>query len=108
VAASSCAQDIVRLRDVLFDLNSQQTDPAIIFEDNTTTIKWSSGGSRRAKHFDLKVCFVTEFLSMKDAIFKYLPTAEKVADILTKPREDFFFALQAWLLARRCVGINWH
>jgi hypothetical protein len=99
----------VWLRSVLFNLNLQQTDPTVIFEDNTAAIKWSSGGSRRAKHIDLNVYFVHEVLSMKHAILKNLPTAEQVADILTKPLEAnifSFFARQAWLLARRCVGIR--
>jgi hypothetical protein len=84
VAALSCAQDVIWLRGVLCDLNYQQREPTVIFEDNTATIKWSSGSSRRAKHIDLKVCFVHEGVSMKQIILKYLPTAEQVADILTK------------------------
>jgi hypothetical protein len=65
VAASSCAQDEIWLRGVLCDLNYQQREPTVIFEDNTAAIKWSSGGSRRTKHIDLKVCFVHEVVSMK-------------------------------------------
>jgi hypothetical protein len=42
VAASSCAQDVIWLRGVLCDLNYQQRDPTVIFEDNTAAIKWSS------------------------------------------------------------------
>jgi hypothetical protein len=84
VAALSCAQDVIWLRGVLCDLNYQQREPTVIFEDNTATIKWSSGSSRRAKHIDLKVCFVHEGVSMKQIILKYLPTAEQVADIQTK------------------------
>jgi hypothetical protein len=87
VAASSCGHDIFWLRSVLFDLNFKQTDPTIIFEDNTAAINWSYGGSSRAKHIDLKVCFVHEVVSMKHAILKNLPTAEQVADILTKHLE---------------------
>jgi hypothetical protein len=94
-----------------FDLNFQQIDPTVIVEDNTAAIKLSSGGSRRTKHIDLKVCvlFVHEVVSMKHAILKHLPTAEQVADILAKSFEANifgFFARQAWLLARRCVGIR--
>jgi hypothetical protein len=63
----------------------------VIFEDNTAAIKWSSGSSRRAKHIDLKVCFVHEVVSMKHAILKYLPAFEQVADILTKPLEANIF-----------------
>jgi hypothetical protein len=46
VAASSCAQDVIWLRGVLYDLNYQQREP-VIFEDNTAAIKLSSGSSRR-------------------------------------------------------------
>jgi hypothetical protein len=76
VAASSCAQNVIWLRGVLCDLNYQQREPTVILEDNTAAIKWSSGSSRRAKHIDLKFCFVHEVLSMKQPILKHLPTAE--------------------------------
>jgi hypothetical protein len=59
----------------------------VIFKDNTAAIKWSSGSSRRAKHIDLKVCFVHEVVSMRQDILNYLPMAEQVADILTNPLE---------------------
>jgi hypothetical protein len=39
VAASSCAQDVIWLRGVLCDLNYQQREPTVIFEDNTAAIK---------------------------------------------------------------------
>jgi hypothetical protein len=93
VAASSCAQDVIWLRGVLCDLNYQQREPTVIFEDNTTAIKWSSGSSRRAKHIDLKVCFVHEVVSMIQATLKYLPTSEQVAEILTKPVEANIFSV---------------
>jgi hypothetical protein len=92
VAASLCAQDVIWLSGVLRDLNCQQREPTVIFEDNTAAIKWSSGSSRRAKHIDLKFCFVHEAVSMKQAILKYLPTDEKVVDFLTKPREANIFS----------------
>jgi hypothetical protein len=93
VAASSCAQDVIWPRGVLCDLNYQQREPTVIFEDNTAAIEWSSGSSRRAKHIYLKVCFVHEVVSMKQVILKYLPTAEQVADILTKPLETNIFSI---------------
>jgi hypothetical protein len=95
VAVSSCAQDVVWLRGMLFDLNFQQTGPTVIFEDNTPAIKWSSGGSRRAKHIDLIVRFVHEVVSMKHEILKSLPTAEQVADILTNPFEANIFSCRS-------------
>jgi hypothetical protein len=91
LAPSSCSQDVIWLRGILCDLNYQQREPTIIIEDNTAAIKWSSDSSRHAKHIDLKVCFVHEVVSMKQAILKHLPTAKQVADILTKPLEANIF-----------------
>jgi hypothetical protein len=90
VAASSFVQDVIWLRGVLCDLNYQQRELTVIFEDNI--IKWSPGSSRRAKHIDLRVCFVQEVVSMKQAILKHLPTAEQAADILTNPLEKNIFS----------------
>jgi hypothetical protein len=92
VASSNCAQNVIWLRGVLCDLIYQQRKPTVILEDNTAAIKWSSGSSRRANQIDLKVCFVHEVVSMKQAILKFLPTAEQVADILTKPLEANIFS----------------
>jgi hypothetical protein len=92
LAATSCDQDVVWLHGVLCDLNYQQKEPIVIFEGNTAAIKWSSGRSRRAKHIDLKVCFVHKVVSMKQAILKYLPKAEQVSDVLTKPLEANIFS----------------
>jgi hypothetical protein len=50
----------------LCNINYQQREPTVIFEDNTVAIKWSSGSSRRAKQIDLKVYFVREIVSMID------------------------------------------
>jgi hypothetical protein len=82
---------MIWLRDVLSDVNYLQREPSVISEDNTAAIKWSSGCSRREKHIDLKVCCVHEVVSMKKAILKHLPTAEQVADILSKPLEANIF-----------------
>jgi hypothetical protein len=84
--------DVIWLRGVLCDLNCQQREPAVIFEDNTAAIKWSSGSSRDSRHIDLKFCFVHEVVSMKEAILKYLQTAEQVADMITKPLEANIFS----------------
>jgi hypothetical protein len=39
IAALGCAQDVIWLRGVLCDLNYQQREPTVIFEDNTAAIK---------------------------------------------------------------------
>jgi hypothetical protein len=107
VAASSCAQDVIWLRAVLYDLNYHQREPTAFLEDNTAAIKWSFDSSHGAKHIDLKVCFLHEVVSMKQAILKYLPTAEKVLDILIKPLEANVFSFLRENLAFR-EEVCWH
>jgi hypothetical protein len=83
---------VIWLRGVLSDLNLQQNEPIVIFKDNPAAIKWSSDSSRRAKHTDLKVCFVHEIVSRKQAILQYVPTSDQLADILTKLLETNIFS----------------
>jgi hypothetical protein len=90
------------------DLDYQQREPTVIFEDNTPAIKWSSGSSRRAKHIDLKVCFVHEFVSMKQAILEYLPTAEQVADILAKHLEAHIVSFFCTTSLASREEVCWH
>jgi hypothetical protein len=90
---------------VLCDLNYQQRESTVIFVDNTSAIKWRSCSSRRAELIDLKVCFVHEVVSMKQAILKYLPTAEQVADILTKPLEENIFSFLRDKLGFSRIGV---
>jgi hypothetical protein len=85
-------QDVILLRGVLFDLNFQQEETIVIYEDNIAAIKWSSGSSRRAKHFDHKGCFVHEIVSRTQAILQYVPTSDQLADILTMPLETNIFS----------------
>jgi hypothetical protein len=84
MAASSCSQEVLWLRHILCDLGCVQAGPTEIYEDNVAAIKWSTGDSRRAKHLDLKVCFVHVLVAKKQVVLKYVPTTNQLADLSTK------------------------
>jgi hypothetical protein len=68
-----------------------QTGPIEIYEDNAAAIRWSTGDSRRAKHLDLKVCFVHDIVAKKQVVLKYVPTTNQLADLFTKALDRIIF-----------------
>jgi hypothetical protein len=91
MAASSCSQEVLWLRHILCDLGCVQTGPTEIYEDNAAAIKWSTGDSRRAKHLDLKVCFVHDLVAKKLVALKYVQTRNQLVDLFTKSLDRIIF-----------------
>jgi Reverse transcriptase (RNA-dependent DNA polymerase) len=91
MAASSCSQEVLWLRHILCGLGCVQTGPTEIYEDNADAIKWSTSDSRRAKHLDLKVCFVHVLVAKKQVVLKYVPTKNQLADLFTKSLDRIIF-----------------
>ncbi len=88
IAASSMVQEVIYARRLLEKLGFPQSDPTLIFEDNSTCIKWAGGavgGTDRAKHIDLREHFVHEAQSNKVLQLEPVNGADNVADLLTKP-----------------------
>ena len=88
VAASSMVQEVIYVRKFLDNLGFPQEKPTPIFEDNRTCVAWSEGsvgGSDRAKHIDLREHFVHDAVSRGILKLESIPSAENVADLLTKP-----------------------
>lgn len=87
VAAAAAAQEAVFLRRALVDLGHGQADPTIIYEDNQGAIAMSENPvhRQRTKHIDVKYNFVRERVEALEIKLLYIPTAEQLADMLTKP-----------------------
>lgn len=69
-------------------------DSGIVHEDNKSTIHLLKNGrstSNRTRHIKIRYFFVKQYLDSGEFILCYCPTAEMIADILTKPlqRSDF-------------------
>jgi hypothetical protein len=87
MSACSAAQETVYLRALLKDLGHPQNGPTVLHQDNQGAIAIGSDfiSNRRTKHIDIKYHFIRE--KVEDGVIRlqYIPTAEMVADCLTKP-----------------------
>jgi len=76
--------------------------PGKFKEDNTATIQLIKNGrslNAKTKHIKLKYYFIKQYFDNGDFELEYCPTADMVADILTKPMQGkLFFKLRALLL----------
>jgi hypothetical protein len=76
--------------------------PATVFQDNQSTIQLAERGrpaSNRSKHISVRYFSIKEKIDAGNVVLEYLPTADMIADIFTKPlRGDLFRKLRAILL----------
>lgn len=86
VAICEAAKETAWLRELLNELHHAQADPTIIYSDNTGAISYSGNSTshRRTKHINVRYHFIRKMIADKQAIVKYIPTTEQLADILTK------------------------
>eukprot|EP00961_Rhodomonas_salina_P007292 98484-Rhodomonas_salina.1 len=77
----------MHIREMLECLGFKQ-GPTPIFEDNQATIRIaeSPGSSRsKTKHLGRRFAFVSEAIERKEVVVLYVPSADNIADIFTKP-----------------------
>ena len=96
VAMSSAAQESVWLRKLIAELTNSpnsEDSPTVLYEDNQSAIAMTKNPQfhGRAKHIDNKHHFIRQQVNQGTIVLQYCPTAEMVADILTKGlgRETF-------------------
>lgn len=67
----------------------------IIFQDNKSTMLLERNGkassSKRTKHINIHYFFITDRISKGEVCVKWCPTAEMVADFMTKPLQGSTF-----------------
>jgi hypothetical protein len=67
---------------------------AVVFQDNKSTIFLANKGrstSERSRHINIRHFFVAHYIESMEIKLEYLPTAEMIADILTKPLHGALF-----------------
>jgi hypothetical protein len=87
VGAVEAGKEIYWMRNILHEFGHIVTQASTLYIDNQSTIKVTNNPEQhgRMKHMPLR------FFWLRDAVFMgriapvYIPTAEQVADILTKP-----------------------
>jgi hypothetical protein len=87
VALSEACQELTWLRKLLGEFGETLGGATTLFEDNQSTLKMIHNGkwSNRTKHMDLKYHFIKDLHEKKVVDFKYCPSSDMAADLLTKP-----------------------
>jgi hypothetical protein len=97
VTKSSTEAELVGVSDALsqvlwtrhfLEAQGYPQEPAIIYQDNTSTIRLARHGRTnhsRMRHVHIRYFFITDRIATGDCVVEYLPTADMLADMLTKP-----------------------
>jgi hypothetical protein len=91
-AAVSATKDALHFQLMLQELGLIKVGvPIKIMEDNSACISQAEGGIhhvRNAKHYEVKLRFLQEYVVNKSIEFIYCPTDNQLADFFTKPLDD--------------------
>ena len=90
IALNTVAEHLVWLQDLLEGMGDQFVSglPAIVQQDNTSTILIANRGSgtfKRTKHINVRYYWVKNLIDIGLMVLTYVPTALMVSDLLTKP-----------------------
>jgi hypothetical protein len=86
MAGCDVTKQLLWIRRLLVDLRITHDGPTPILCDNQGAIQASAnpGQHDRRKHIDIRANFVLENVRGQSVVFKYVPTADNTADMLTK------------------------
>ena len=87
VAATPCCTQLIWMMKTLQDIQITCTPPISILCDNTSSISISKNivTYSKAKHIPIKYHFLREWVLEKKIKLEYVPSKERVTEILTKP-----------------------
>jgi hypothetical protein len=102
MAAASAAKEAMALKYQLEADFGYAPAPARLLGDNQAAIALAKNpiGSERSKHIDVRYHFIREKVDEGSVTIGYVPTADMVADLLTKP-----LPLPAFSKGRRDMGV---
>ena len=93
VAASSCVNHAIWLRNLLEDLRMEQNSTTKIRVDNKSAIKLAKNPvyHERSKHIDVRYHSIREYIKNEEVRVIHVASRDQAADILTKalPRTAF-------------------
>ena len=95
VGLSDSASQVIWTRNFLI-AQGYDMAPAIIKQDNMSTLALAAKGrstSERTRHVNIRYFFIKDRVTSGDLKLEYLPTAEMIADILTKPLQGETFRI---------------
>ena len=87
IAACEACTEAIWLRKLISDLFDQIPKSTIIHCDNQSCIRLSEHPvfHERSKHIEIKYYFIRDKVQEGEVKLEYIPTDEKIVDILTKP-----------------------
>jgi hypothetical protein len=85
-AAVRAIREVKGIRAQLFELNLEQDQPTILYEDNAATISISHSASMRetTKHLGYRRSFLRDEVEKKEVVLLPIATSLQTADIMTK------------------------
>jgi len=89
MALCSATQEAMWLRMILLDFDHHFNESITIYEDNESCIAYTKNPTqyKRTKHIDQRYHFVKDEVILGNIKIQKIPTADNLADILTKPLE---------------------
>ena len=107
VALSNAAQEAVWLRRLVAELRMSVDVPlpTLLYEDNNGAIELSKNAKNhnRTKHIDIAFHFVRERVQSEELSVVYCPTADMIADIMTKGLPKIQFLKLRDMMGVGCV-----
>lgn len=101
VALSDCSSMAIWVRNFLLE-QGYETPEVLIYQDNKSTIamlKAGSGSSALSRHINARYFWLLWYVDNLQVIIEYMPTADMVSDVLTKPLQgEHFRRLRGLLL----------
>jgi hypothetical protein len=87
MAITAASQQAIFLRQLLDSMGVKQLDSTMIFEDNQACIALNKNSlvNARSKHIEIKYHFNREKVESGEVVLKYCPSADMIADVMTKP-----------------------
>jgi hypothetical protein len=87
MAINDVAKEIMWIRMILKELYIVVETPTIIYVDNQSAIRISENDSEhdRTKHIDIRHYFIRDLITNGEIKLQWIPTAEQLADMFTKP-----------------------
>ena len=103
VAASDLCSQVIWTRDFLIE-QGHAVGPAVLYQDNHSAVRLMENGTsnaERTRHIAIRFFWLKDRINSRELTVVYCPTADMVADLLTKPLQGEQFRRLRRLL------LNW-
>lgn len=87
IAASETCKEILWLQQLQTSFDIKDPEATTLYVDNQSCLKiiQNEKSSNRSKHIDTKFHFIRDLATKKQVKFRYVPSEDNLADMLTKP-----------------------